>query len=145
MNYYINRSCIDKIAKIAISFYEEYEIIEAKKKLRELYQTHLGNFQDRKNSDKRTGAEAHLADIIEALTKLDLVLDKDDEIPVFVAKNIERLPDRQPEELNLLSIVNRLSSVEKNLKAQENILTEHRMELISINTLMNLVIIRPVL
>ena len=81
-----------------------------------------------------------MADIIEALTKLDLVLDKDDEIPVFVARNIERLPDRQPEELNLLSIVNRLSSIEKNLKTQENILTEHSMELSNIkenNTIKN--------
>ena len=37
-------------------------------------------------------------------------------MPSFVAQNIERLPDRQPEELNLLRIINRLSNIEKNIK-----------------------------
>ena len=47
-------------------------------------------------------------DILEALIKL-YGLNK---MSIFLAKHINRLPDRQPEELNLLSIVERLSNLE---------------------------------
>ena len=128
VSYYINNSCINNIQRIAIQFYEETEIIEAKKKLWELCEAHLGQYPERKNSDKRTVAEAHLVDIIDALTKID----SEQSMPFFVAKDIERLPDRQPEELNLLSIVNRLSSIEKDARQYENTLTEHGLEIIKL-------------
>ena len=50
-------------------------------------------------------------------------------MPVFVAKNIENIPDRQPEELNLLQIINRLSQLEKKMIICNDTLTSHDNEI----------------
>ena len=112
ISYYINNSTINNIFKLAVEFYEENEIIEAKKKLWEARPIQLSAYPERKKSENRSCAEAHLTDIVDALQKLD----NEQNMPSFVAQNIERLPDRQPEELNLLRIINRLSNIEKNIK-----------------------------
>lgn len=127
VNHYINKSNIENIKRITISFYEKNEIIEAKRKIWEI-EPSLGEFPERKTSEKRTSAEAHLDDIVDALVKLD----NEQRIPIFVAKNVERLPDRQPEELNLLSVINRLSKIEKTIKEHEDTLTCHSIELLDL-------------
>ena len=55
----------------------------------------------------RSSSLAHMNDIFEALIKLDGL----NKMPIFVTRDIKRLPDRQPEELNLLSIVEHLSKL----------------------------------
>lgn len=51
---------------------------------------------------------AHVDDIFDALKRLDAL----DKLPEVAACNLNRLPDRQPEELNLLRIV-RVAELEK--------------------------------
>ena len=67
----------------------------------------LGNFIERKRTNKRSSSLAHVNDIFQALIKLDGL----NKMPIFVTRDIKRLPDRQPEELNLLSIVEHLSKL----------------------------------
>lgn len=64
---------------------------------------------ERKPTDKRRGSVPHTSDILDALKILD-VLDK---LPDLVAWNLDCLPDRQPEELNVLMVVQRIAALEK--------------------------------
>ena len=100
ISYYINNSTINIIFKLAVKFYEENEIIEAKKKLWEAQPIQLSAYPERKNS---SCTEAYLTDIVDALQKID----NEQNMPSFVVQKIEKLPDRQPEELNLLRIINK--------------------------------------
>ena len=126
-SFYMNNSTIDNIKKIINLFYSEDDIIDAKKTLWEIAKDDLGVFPVRKDTNKRTSSLAHVNDIFEALMKLDGM----DKMPVFVAINIMKLPDRQPEELNLLSMVDRLSDIEKRIKNHEDILTSHAIDILS--------------
>ena len=85
----------------------------------------LENYCERKTTEKRTSKVAHLNDIVKALVKLD----NEDKLPIFVARNIENLPDRQPEELNMISIINRLTKVENNIRQNEEVLSSHEIDL----------------
>ena len=48
ISYYINNSTINNIFKLAVEFYEENEIIEAKKKLWEARPIQLSAYPERK-------------------------------------------------------------------------------------------------
>ena len=56
---------------------------------------------DRKNSDKRSGSDANLSDIFDAIH----ILDQDDAVSVCLAKNLDALLNNNPEELNLLAVI----------------------------------------
>ena len=124
MTHYVKNSSMENIRKIVLNFYSEDEVIDAKKVLWNST-SDIGVYSERKKSENRTVAEAHLNDIIEAILKADA----DSTLPTFVAINVEKLPDRQPEELNLLSAINRLSNIEKKLKDHENTLSEHGIDI----------------
>ena len=113
--YYIHNSAVDNIKKMVNLFYSEEDVIDAKKMLWSISNDDLGAFQDRKTTNKRSSSLAHINDIFDALMKLDSI----DKLPLFVAKNISKLPDRQPEEINLLSIIERLSNFETKIKSHE--------------------------
>ena len=80
---------------------------------------------ERKTTEKRTSSEANINDIFDALQKLDSI----DSLPTFVAKQLDRVPDRQPEEINLIAIVNRISQLEKRNKEYEEALSNHEIDL----------------
>ena len=107
--YFINNSSISNIKKIINNFYSQEDILNSKKNLWNICEEWLEPFSDRKNTDKRTSGEANTNDIFEGLTKLDSL----GKLPTFVAKSLNRIPDRHPEEFNLISVLNRLSKVEQ--------------------------------
>ena len=53
-------------------------------------------------------------------------------MPIFVAKNIKRIPDRQPEEINLLCIMNKVIQLEKKYNNCLDTLTSHNTDLTQI-------------
>ena len=126
--FYINNSTIDNIKKIVNLFYCEDEIIQAKKVLFDISGEDLGSFLERKSTNKRSSSLAHVNDIFDSLIKLDGL----NKLPIFVAKDITRLPDRKPEELNLLYIIERLSNLEKKVKYHEESLTSQATEILSL-------------
>ena len=75
---------------MALKFYDDEEIMNAKKLLWDLGGNSLDDFCTRKNTDKRTSKEAHLKDIMDAMIKLD----SENKLPNLVSKNIESLPVR---------------------------------------------------
>ena len=114
--FYQNNSTVSNIKKMIEIFYTQDEIIAAKKLLWDLCGNKLGPYHDRKTSPNRTGSSANIDDIFEALTKIDSC----DSVPTFVALNVDRVPDRQPEELNLVMIVDRLSNIEKLARSHDD-------------------------
>ena len=56
----------------------------------------LGPYKSHKKTDDRTAAYAHIEDILAASKKLDAA----DKLPEAVAKYLDKLLDRKPEEIN---------------------------------------------
>lgn len=119
--FHLNNSTLDNIKKVMLDFYSHDEIIESKKLLWNISGIKLGSYIDRKTTEKRSCDDANLSDIFDALIELDL----DDEIPEFVAKDLKKIPERNPEELNLTSILERISKLEKSARSSDVLLTTH--------------------
>ena len=120
-SFYLDNSALENIKKIATLFYDQDDINNAKKVLWENRSEILGPYVERKKSDKRSVAEANINDILEALIKLDSA----QKSPKFVAQNLDKLPERQPEELNVLTLINRIASIEKTIKNNNDVLSQH--------------------
>ena len=116
VSYYLSNSCIDKINKMILDFYSPDEILKSKKQLWSICKENLPPYIERKTTINRLSSEANLIDIIEAIKKLD----SECCLPVFVTRDIERIPERQPEETNIVCILNRICSVEKLIRDLED-------------------------
>ena len=90
-SFYIHNSSITNIKKIIDGFYDNEDIITAKKLLWEVAGSKLSSYSERKTTENRTSAEANINDIFEALQKLDSI----ESLPIFVAKDVEKIPDSQ--------------------------------------------------
>ena len=110
LSCYMHNSTLANIKKNIVSFYSFEDIIEAKKLLCGINKESLGPYVERRNSGRRSCSEAALDDIVEAMQKLDL----SDNLSNFVTKNVQKIPDRQPEELNLMYMLYRINSLEIN-------------------------------
>ena len=126
MSYYMNSKILINITKIANNFYSNEEILEAKKLLWSLFANVLGPLIERRDSDKRSCSEANLGDISEALIKLD----SEQKFPIFVAKNLDKIPDRQPDDLNILFLVERISKLEKKISDHEDNLSQYGIDIL---------------
>ena len=124
-SHYINNSNIQNIKKIIVNFYDNDEVLTAKKLLWELKSDFLGPYNERKSTVNRSSSEANLNDIFDGLQTLDTI----DQIPNFVAKNIDKIPERQPEEINIVSLLNRINKIEKKTTEYENTLSNHEIDL----------------
>ena len=124
-SHYINNSNIQNIKKIIVNFYDNDEVLTAKKLLWELKSDFLGPYNERKSTVNRSSSEANLNDIFDGLQTLDTI----DQIPNFVAKNIDKIPERQPEEINIVSLLNRINKIEKKTTEYKNTLSNHEIDL----------------
>ena len=129
VKFYINSSAIENIKKVVQHFYTEDEVVQAKRTLwSECSNKGLGKYPERKSTDVRPAKIPHIDDIIEALKMLDAA----DKLPDIVARNIDRLPDRQPEEMNLLMVVQRITDLEKTVKLHNDTLSNLKIEVLDI-------------
>ena len=97
----IHSNANDNVKRIILNFYTREEIISSKRELWAKCSEVLGPFQNRKATDNRPDIVPHVDDILDAMAKLDA----ENKLPDFVAQNLDRVPDRQPEELNMLMLV----------------------------------------
>ena len=118
LSCYLHNSTITNIKKNIVSFYSYEDIIDAKKLLWDIGKDSLGSYTERRTTDRRSCSEASLNDIIDAMQKLDM----SDNLPNFVAKNVQKVPDRQPEELNLMYILSRINFLENKMSNIDNVL-----------------------
>ena len=95
----------------------------------------IGEKAKRKDSASRTGCEAHVQDILHGLQKLD----KNDQLPCVMINTIDMgmIPRSHPEELNNISVIDRLNRIETLVNNQqqlfdktiaENIVLRERMD-----------------
>ena len=100
----------DDCKKVMLSFYDENEIKSAKRSLwmeckKDINKEH----HNRIDSPGRTAAAANIDDIMEAIKRLDAK----GKLPDVVARDIGRLPDRQPEQLNMLYVIDEVADLKK--------------------------------
>ena len=129
IQHFVNPSAPDNVKRIIVNFYTIDELIEAKKALWNACGQHLGKYHDRRTTDERPAISAYAQDIMEAVKDLD----KLDKLPDVVARNISRLPDRQPEELNMLMLVQRIANLEKSRDIHNETLTNLAIDVLKLN------------
>jgi hypothetical protein len=80
----------------------------------------LGDKPCRKGSSTRSEADAHLSDILQAMVRID----KASLMPCFVVdyKSLHLLPKSNPEELNNISLCDRLNNIESTMSSMQTML-----------------------
>ena len=101
--------------------FNDDNIKEGKELLWKLRGGLLGDFTNRVRSVTRTAKEANIDDIISAISDLDA----SNKLPEFVAMDLDKLPGVQPEDLNIFYYIDRMASMETQLK-------QHTDEIISL-------------
>ena len=112
---YRHQSSKAKILLACLKFYADQDIIDAKYALYREFSDILGEPQPRLDSSNRTKAEKSLEDIYSALQALD----ECNETLNFVALNLKRVPNFSPEEIDLTSMLERLSKIERRVENVE--------------------------
>ena len=131
----IQNSTRDKIVRLIVSFYNNNDIINAKRILWSTCdKSVIGDYYSRNNSPNRSQSEANTIDIIEAMVRLD----QKSVMPKFAASFTDKVPLRYPEELNLLCISERLNKVEAVISTQTDIIASHDNKISKLNSFNNL-------
>ena len=120
---YSHRSGSSQFLKNIIKHkFDELDVKVGKHLIWQLGRETLGRCPTRTKSSQRPALDANIEDIIKAVEHLDAV----NKLPVFVAKDLGKLPDLQPEELNRLFYINRVATLEKQV-------SQHTDELDTVN------------
>ena len=133
--HYIKCSSFDFLKKTLIQHFQPHEILEAKMALWKICHNKLPSMVSRQDSVSRSAKEAEVIDILNGMKKLD---SENENIPLFVASNLSKLPKYGPEELDVTSIVQRLNEVEKKCESIEKIEKTVGENSDSISTLFNI-------
>ena len=120
-----NSGANTNLHQVMYNFYDEDDIVTAKKALFHVCKDPLGNYPKRSSTDLRAAAYAHLEDILEAIKKLDAA----GKLPEFVAKNLDRIPSRDPEDMTMVSVIQRLDKLEQDKYNKEVTFTQFATDL----------------
>ncbi len=119
----------DMIKTAVLEFYSDAEISEAKEILWNSYDEELlGKKSKRNSSGDRSIREKETDDILEALSLVDRNQNEWDCV-TFCCINWRRLPRSSPEELNMISVLDRLAAVEQKLIRVHEVSSSHTAQL----------------
>ena len=107
------------------NFYRKDDIVEAIQALHEARPEELGDVQVRYDSANRLAITAHLEDLMDDIRKLDQLK----KMPVVAGKDLDRIPDRQVEDLNRIAQLNRLIDVERKLELYTQVIETNSNEI----------------
>ena len=125
----LNSSAPDNCKRILINYYDIEEIIDAKKALwAAVSSDDIGKYEERRSSSNRPAKVENVNDIFKALKHLD----KLNKTPVFVVKDLDRIPSNHPEELNNLMLIQRLANLEKCRDTHNDILQKLCIDVINL-------------
>ena len=127
----LQNSTVDNVRNAVLGHFSEDAVIDAKNSLwANSDSTIIGEKPRRKDSVARSEKEAHTQDIINALVKLD----KAEKMPTIVidALSLGIIPRSHPEELNNISLVDRLNRLEAKFTALQVIVDKTVCENISL-------------
>lgn len=116
-----HRGSQDKIRNVILGHFTTEQIVEAKDVLwAKADESIIGEKKKRIDSTGRTVKEAHTEDIITALAKLD----KAEKVPLFAidAYSLGLIPRIYPEEINNISLAERMNSLEKRMSDMSEII-----------------------
>ena len=104
---FMDSSTVDHVKKMILHFYDDKYMSIAKKQIWSAKSGELGPHPERKSTGNRSARITNINDIIEALRKVDA----SEEMPPIAAMDLRKVPDRQPEVLNLLTVIDRVARV----------------------------------
>jgi hypothetical protein len=111
IQFYRNKVTHDNLKKTVLNFYVADEIAIAKETLWSKCSS-LGDKPGRRGTSARSLQDADVTDILNAFKKID---ESGINVPTFVSMKLDRLPRYDPEEINIFSLIDRLSSMEREL------------------------------
>ena len=106
--HYLQCASFDAICKTICEFYSNIEITEAKKSIWLSYGCHLPKIKWRRCVDAN---DKNVKDILDSLLKMDSL----GIVPSIAAKRLDRLPKHEPDELKLISVVDKIRNLEVKL------------------------------
>ena len=122
IHYALQSGTAENIKRVVTGHFTGETIMEAKEVLFDRCDnTVIGNIKLRREGDTRSRAEINFSDIMTAMVKLD----KSDTMPIFVVPSyqLHAIPRSCPEEVNFISIIDRLSQLESKWKeCQEQVI-----------------------
>ena len=121
VNSYRKRSTKVKLLNACIKFFLDTDIICAKVALYDEYNAVLGTAPRRNGSYLKDKSEFNLEDILDAFTALD----RKGISVICASSNVNDLPKFNPEELDLSSILDRITSIENKLEEHGSKLDEN--------------------
>ena len=115
--------------KVMMDFYNDEEIKNAARSLWMACSKDLPKpFQNRRSTDNRQASAQYLEDIMDAIKRLDAK----GKLPDVVTRDISRLPDRQPEQLNMLYVINEMAELKKASKCYEENLSNLKIDVLKL-------------
>ena len=115
IHYGLLSGTVDSVKKAVIGYYTHDAIMEAKQILfAKVDNGVIGAIKDRRDGDTRSKAEADVNDILAAMARLDKAI----HTPIFAVPSylIYTVPRSHPEELNSISVIDRLKDLEDKYK-----------------------------
>lgn len=114
----LQKGTVENVRKAVLCHFSMNQIAYAKCALWDTVDDQLlGKLQCRRSTKNRTEEEANIYDILNAITKLD----KSGKMPVITIKAMDLglIPRSHPEELNNISLVDRLARIEKKIEQMQ--------------------------
>jgi hypothetical protein len=126
---------VENVKKAVLGFFTAKQIGDAKSKLWEAVKSDIiGRKIARKNTNIRSEENANVDDIVWALQKMDKV---EDGMPLFVvsAYNLTKIPRSMPEELNNISVVDRIGTLERKIRRMEETIAKNACDIHELETM----------
>lgn len=116
VQYSFANSTFDGIKRVLIDFYSQEEISSAKQSLWDACTEYLPTFANRQDSNNRSAKEAETLDILNAYKRID---NTEDVTVQCLTNKLDRIPRCEPEELDLLSMMDRIIALENKVQNHE--------------------------
>jgi len=121
ITYSLQRGTVDKIKRAVMSHFSSSDILGAKESLWQNCDNNIiGHMKSRRDGQTKSEIQSNIDDILKALQKLDAT----NNTPVIVlsASDIGRIPRSCPEELNSISVIDRLNCLEDKVDSLCNVI-----------------------
>lgn len=115
MHYALQSGTVDKVKDAVLGFFSLEAITKAKLALFDNCDASLiGTYKQHRTGTNRSEGEAHVLDIISALKQLD----DNQQMPIIAipSTDLRAIPRSHPEELNTISMVDRLNQMEEKMR-----------------------------
>lgn len=112
IHYALQGGTVANVKRAVTGYYTEADIVDAKQVLFDRCDNVvIGSIKHRRDGDNRSRVDAHVEDIVTAMN----MLDKGTTMPTFAIPSyqIDTIPKAHPEELNSISVIERLNKLEE--------------------------------